>query len=88
MGAGYAGAVNPYGYKTQEELNQAGMGRTHWVGMPEWARGSGYDRAQIVAIVERGIAGKRLGKRQRLLFQVMREVLAESDQWTQENPDS
>jgi hypothetical protein len=86
-GTGFAGQVNKHGFKTQEEMNDAGMGRTQWVGMPEWARGSGYNRAQIQAIVEKGLAGRYLGKRQRLLFNVMREVLAESDAWKENDTD-
>lgn len=59
------------------------IGRTQWVGQPQWARGFGYSKADIEAITERGIAGKRLGRKQRLLFQTMRDVLAEADQWTE-----
>lgn len=54
------------------------IGRTSWVGQPEWARGFGYGKAEIKAIVEKAIAGKRLGSKQKLLFRGMLEVLAES----------
>lgn len=51
------------------------IGRTSWVGQPEWARGFGYSKAEIQAIVEKRIAGKRLGKKQKLLIDVMLETM-------------
>jgi hypothetical protein len=51
------------------------IGRTSWVGQPEWARGFGYSKAEIQAITEKAIAGKRLGRKQRLLFQAMRDTM-------------
>lgn len=47
------------------------IGRTVWVGKPEWARGFGNVKA-ITATVEKAIAGKRkLCKQQRLLLDAM-----------------
>lgn len=74
--------------RSKYQTGGAVVGRTIWAGMPEWARGFGYDRAAIVAITEKAIAGARLGKRQRLLLQAMLDTIAESDRWTEENPDS
>jgi hypothetical protein len=47
------------------------IGRTVWVGMPEWAQGFGWDSAMIKAIVEKAIAGKPLGEKQRRLIASM-----------------
>lgn len=77
MGTGYAGQVNPRGFKRQEEINESGAGRTHWLGMPEWARGFGMDRDAIKATVEKAIAGEHLGRKQALLVQSMLEVVAQ-----------
>jgi hypothetical protein len=54
------------------------IGRTSWIGQPEWARGFGYNKAEIQAIVEKAIAGQRLASKQTLLIQAMLDVLAES----------
>jgi hypothetical protein len=43
-----------------------------------WARGFGYDKPEIKAIVEKAINGERLGSKQRLLMQSMLEVMAEA----------
>lgn len=54
------------------------IGRTQWIGQPEWARGFGYSRDDIQAIVEKAIAGEALGTKQTLLMQAMLDVMAES----------
>lgn len=54
------------------------IGRTHWVGRPDWVRGWGMNTPQIKLTVEKAIAGKRLGRRQRAVFQTMLEVMAET----------
>lgn len=54
------------------------VGRTHWVGQPEWAKGYGYDKAEIQNIAEKAIAGQRLGAKQVLLFQSMLDALADA----------
>ena len=77
-GAGWQGQTVPKGFKTQRELNEAGLGRTHWVGMPEWARGSGMNREQICAAVEKAIKGKRLGAKQLAILKAMLYELGDS----------
>lgn len=52
------------------------IGRTSWIGMPEWARGFGYDRAAIVAAVEKAIAGEWLGDKQEILIRAMLDEIA------------
>jgi hypothetical protein len=52
-------------------------GRTSWVGQPEWARGFGYSKEEIMAIVEKAIAGERLASKQTILIQTMLDVMAE-----------
>jgi hypothetical protein len=59
--------------KSQRQMNEEGNGRTVWVGMPEWAKG--FDG--IAETVEKAIAGGTLGRRQRLLLQVMLQEAAE-----------
>lgn len=57
----------PSDYQTGGDV----VGRTVWFGKPDWARGFG-NVAQIRAIVEKAIAGKRkLCKQQRLLIEAM-----------------
>lgn len=77
--AGWTGQYNPLGAKSQRQMNEEGEGRTHWVGMPDFARGLGMSRAQIKATVEKAIAGKPLGEKQRRLITAM---LAEFDSAT------
>jgi len=55
------------------------IGRTSWVGMPEWARGFGMNREEIRTAVEKAIAGKPLGSKQEQLIQTMLDVVAEGD---------
>lgn len=69
--AGWQGQITPRGFKTQRQLNEQGTGRTHWVGMPEWARGLAMNRAAIQNAVEKAIAGEWLGKRQTLCLRIM-----------------
>jgi hypothetical protein len=53
------------------------VGRTGWVGQPEWARGFGMNQPEIIATVEKALSGKRLGKLQALLLdEMMIEVRA------------
>jgi hypothetical protein len=59
------------GIKSRAEM----QARTSWVGQPEWARGFGYDKPEIMATVEKAIARERLGSKQALLIQVMVEVM-------------
>ena len=54
------------------------IGRTQWIGQPEWAHGFGYEKAEIQIIVEKAIAGQRLGSKQVLLFQAMLDALADA----------
>ena len=54
------------------------VGRTNWVGQPDWAKGYGYDKAEIQNIAEKAIAGQRLGAKQVLLFQSMLDALADA----------
>ena len=78
MGTGARSAFErSLGVKSQEEMNEAGMGRTHWVGQPEWARGFGMNPAEILAAVDKAIAGERLGSKQREIVQAMLEALYE-----------
>ncbi len=58
------------------------IGRTSWLGMPEWAQGFGYDREQIKAVVEKAIAGKRLAPKQTILIQAMLDAMAEANATT------
>jgi hypothetical protein len=55
------------------------VGRTSWLGMPEWAKGFGYDREQIKAIVEKAITGNKLAAKQTVLIQAMLDTMAEAD---------
>lgn len=72
--AGWQGQVVPRGFKTQREMNEQGLGRTHWIGMPDWAKGWGMNRAQIRATLEKAIAGKPLGSKQiRLIKSMLQE---------------
>lgn len=78
MGTGARTAFEArHGVKTQEEMNALGMGRTHWLGQPEWARGFGMNPAEILAAVDKAIAGERLGPKQREIVQAMMEALYE-----------
>ena len=54
------------------------IGRTQWIGQPEWASGFGYGKAEIQNVVEKAIAGQRLASKQTVLFQVMLDVLADA----------
>jgi hypothetical protein len=45
--------------------------RTVWAGKPDWARGFRYNVDEWCAIVEKAIAGKRLGRMQTLALQSM-----------------
>lgn len=63
--------------KSQRQINEEGNGRTHWVGMPEWAQGFGMNRDEITAAVEKAIAGERLGSKQRDLLQSMIDAIYE-----------
>jgi 2'-5' RNA ligase len=63
--------------KSQQELNEAGEGRTQWVGMPDWARGFGMNKADFQAAVEKAIAGQPLGKKQRQAVQAMMDEVKE-----------
>jgi hypothetical protein len=47
------------------------VGRTRWVGRPDWARGFPYSPDQLLAIVEKAIAGGRLGKMQHAILGAM-----------------
>ena len=51
------------------------IGRTSWVGQPEWAKGFGMSPADISQAVEKAIAGERLGSKQREIVQSMIEAL-------------
>lgn len=51
------------------------IGRTAWVGQPEWAQGLGLNRAQLKRAVERHLAGKRLGILQRTAVEAMQAEL-------------
>lgn len=55
----------------QYQTGGAVVGRTVWVGMPDWAEGFGWDAPRIKAIVEKAIAGKPLGQKQRRLIAAM-----------------
>lgn len=62
------------------------IGRTSWIGMPEWAQGFGYDKAAIVAIVDKAIAGEWLGRKEQILVRAMLEEIAgpceaEREEW-------
>lgn len=70
-GTGWRSQFNPKGYTDQRQMNEQGQGRTHWVGMPEWAQGFGMDRAAIKRTIEKAIAGKPLGEKQRRLISAM-----------------
>lgn len=56
------------------------VGRTVWIGMSEWAVGLGLHKDEIVHAVEKAIAGKHLGKRQRLVVENMLDSIAETRQ--------
>jgi hypothetical protein len=59
---------DPRGMQFEHEV----IGRTRWIGQPEWARSCGMTSAQIIAAVEKAITGKRkLCKRQALLIEGM-----------------
>ena len=75
--AGWQGQITPKGFKSQAQMNEEGRGRTHWVGMPEWAQGFGMNKAQIRATLERAIAGKPLGAKQIRLVRSMLHEHAE-----------
>lgn len=51
------------------------IGRTAWVGQPQWAQGLGLNRAQLKRAVERHLAGKRLGILQRTAIEAMQAEL-------------
>ena len=83
VGGRAAGASNDWdakrlGLRDQRELNEEGIGRTHWVGMPEWAQGFGMNREEITAAVEKAINGERIGSKQRNLLQSMIDALYET----------
>lgn len=63
------------GGRVVRNLEGDAVGRTHWIGQPEWARGFGMNQPEIVSTVEKAIAGQRLGKLQALLLEAMLEEL-------------
>lgn len=83
QGGRAVGAMTPFderlGDKTRAEMTAAGMGRTKWIGKLEWARGFGYSVPEMKAIVEKAIAGKPLGSKQRLAVQAMLDDLREGE---------
>ncbi|MGH8744721.1 MAG: hypothetical protein ACREUY_10635, partial [Burkholderiales bacterium] len=63
-------------YNAMNPLYGDVIGRTAWIGQPEWARGFGMSKDKIKQMVEKAIAGKRLGKRQAALLDVMLAEIA------------
>ena len=55
------------------------VGRTSWVGRPDWARGFTYSPAELLAIVEKAIAGRHLGRLQRAIMDAMLEEIDFAD---------
>jgi hypothetical protein len=51
------------------------VGRTAWIGKPEWAEGWDMSGDEIRAAVEKAIAGDRLGHRQEALIKAMQEEI-------------
>jgi hypothetical protein len=82
--------VKEYGGRVMRNLAGDAVGRTVWIGQPEWCKGFGYSKAQIVAIVEKAIAGRKLGKRQALLLESMLSDIPPPelcDRWHTMRPD-
>ena len=52
-------------------------GRTNWVGRPEWARGIDLNPEQLSALVEKALAGKRLGPKQAAIWEHMLLTMAD-----------
>lgn len=56
------------------------IGRTQWIGKPDWAKastGANMTQAEISRAVELAIAGKPLGRKQKILVEGMLAELAE-----------
>lgn len=70
-------ALERLGVRSAAEMNEAGLGRTVWLGQPEWARGFGMSPVEIGHAVEKAIAGERLGSKQREVVQSMIDALYE-----------
>lgn len=86
MSTGWRGQFNPEGYKSAEEMNESGNGRTAWLGMPDWAKNWSLTNDEMSKSVEDAIKGEKLTHKRRLLLQVMLEQVAEADAGEREEP--
>lgn len=75
------GAKNAFdetlGIRSRNEMSD----RTHWVGKPDWAKaaqGANMTKAEIKGAVEKAIAGKPLGPKQKTMVEVMLDEIAET----------
>ena len=68
-----------YGAHSAFEESRGDMqARSQWLGMPQWAKGFGMNRADITAVVEKALKGESLGRKQALLIQSMLEELSQA----------